>query len=126
MTRDEETTYRQAAANLLAFADGKSLLYANTHPVFSFLSNSISAIASCTIKPEPRLRPWTKAEIEAQCIKGTIIKGGPSKYVGPIWMREDTVFVGHDNKCKSVDGAYLLDSYVIAATGAPCGVMEGE
>jgi hypothetical protein len=82
-----------------------------------------SPIEDYRIKPMPVLRPWNEAEIEAECIKGTVIKWVDA--IGPLVkcgtdIRVGIKFVGH------LPGAAktLKDLAVIAATGAPCGVME--
>lgn len=83
----------------------------------------IGKIEEVRIKPEPVLRPWTEAEIEAECIKGTVLKYMDS--IGPISklgcdIRVGAQYIGEMSKAVTM----LMKYGKVAATGAPCGVYE--
>lgn len=121
MTRDEA---RQWSILLAAFADGKQL---QKHYSDGWYDDSPVTCNSdpveWRVKPGPKLRPWTKSEIEAECIKGTVLKGtGDNCEFGTLSRDDDGIWYVGSGLPSSPEE--LRDFYVIAATGAPCGVME--
>lgn len=124
LTRDQ---IKHCGEMLAAYACGKNLVYSDGTKVTGrfFGESNLDFLLNCTIAPEPRWRPWTEAEIEAECIKGTVLKStGPHKNVGPMSYSGGELFVGPTGKCHMNRGQFLLENYVIAATGEPCGVLE--
>lgn len=117
------------SARLRAFADGKTIQYPagdgfNDWPGGGpTLATPMRAVLEARIKPEPVLRPWTEAEIEAECIKGTVLKYMDS--IGPISklgcdIRVGAQYIGEMSKAVTM----LMKYGKVAATGAPCGVYE--
>lgn len=126
MTRDEA---RQWLPILQAYADGKQIqsdvIPAGWADVYSV--NTAKSACRYRIKPEPVLRPWTEAEIEAECIKGTVIRyKNPSvpPVIGAISINGSQVCCGSHRLRSASDATWLMENCVIAATGDPCGVME--
>lgn len=119
---------RRAAANLLAMADGKTLLYRGAEYSCDDMKcdSDIGRVARASIKPEPKLRPWTEAEADAACDRGEIVRSRKGDYRGPLTKSCGKYYVSHQAQCESHALHYLRDNFTIAATGAPCGVLEDQ
>ena len=76
--------------------------------------------------PEPKWRPWTEAEIEAECMKGTVVASKNRMHIAALNKVSGECRIGGAcNRRNLADN--LLQDYVIAETdgpGAPCGVLE--
>lgn len=122
--------FRKVANNLLAVADGKKLQFLNPktseyQDCFDSACPTVTVqfLATCRIKPEPVLRPWTEAEIAAECIRGTVLKSKSGAHMAPLCKIGGEFRIGTAVNARHLP-EWLLESYVIAATGAPCGVIE--
>lgn len=128
MTAIRPGELRSAAEILLALADGKTVMKPETCgkdvlDLDNVHNDRVSFIARCRIKPEPVLRPWTEAEIEAECVKGTVLKSKALQSLRRIERDAEGRWC-LERSCGSWTPSGLLEKWVIAATGAPCGVYE--
>jgi len=124
MTRDE--LIAKAIESLEAIRDGKTLQQKQFGAWIDLSSEDwLRNAETIRIKPEPVLRPWTEAEIEAECVKGTVLQSVPiGNTCGALSRNGNTYYVGVSAVCHRGQSEYLKEHYVIAATGAPCGVYE--
>ena len=120
MTRDE--LIAKAIESLEAIRDGKTLQQKQFGAWIDLSSEDwLRNAETIRIKPEPVLRPWTEAEIEAECVKGTVLRCKRDGLIANIRRGPKREIVVTP---RSVTASVLLTDYVIAATGAPCGVYE--
>lgn len=114
-----------------AYADGKTIQFRLDvdRPFSDEHSPNFSFPVHCyRIKPESVLRPWTEAEIEAECRKGTVLEitEAACRVIGLITAEGSSIYVGHFLIAKSIgDAARVLhDKYIVSETKRRCGVME--
>jgi hypothetical protein len=112
-----------------AFIDGKAIQYLRLGKWMDVSPGAVCTFADPSecyrIKPEPVLRPWTEAEIDEQIIKQVVVRHKSLPTMGPLRRSFCGVIAVAGSDVDDEDmPETLLENYVIAATGAPCGVEE--